>query len=207
MRKLIAFAGKMGSGKTTIVDELIKIIDAEKISIAGILKEQIIENKITPDGILDKSRDRNILQDYGQLRRGELKEFLFSKGKVVNIDGQAWILRSDPYEEKFLGNCYENYWVDLAINKIESVTQKNIFVDDLRRINEGKALKKTGFVLINVVCPEDIRQQRLLEKYGKVEDKLLNNISETDIDNIDFDYTLNNDKNLDSIVKEILNLI
>jgi dephospho-CoA kinase len=207
MRKLIALAGKMGSGKTTIVEKLLENISAQKLAIANPLKEEIVKYKLTPDGVLNKSRDRNILQSYGQLRRGELESFFIDKGMVKKINNKAWILYSDTYEEECIGECNENYWINLTAEKIIQMSDKNILIDDVRRINEAIILKKLGFTIIKIACPEEIRKQRLLEKYGKVEEKLLNDISEIDIDNIQFDYTVINDKSLKLVVNDILNLI
>lgn len=60
---LIALKGPLGCGKTTGADYLCKEYGFQRVSFAGPLKEAAM--KITPDGRIDKKRDRALLQFLG----------------------------------------------------------------------------------------------------------------------------------------------
>lgn len=202
----IAFTAKMGSGKTTIVDKLVEKIGGKKFSIAANLKKHVIDYGFTSDNKIDKSRDRSMLQSYGQLRRDEVMRFPIYNGSVNNIFGTAYMLRNDEPEER-LGKCYPDFWVDLLINEIDHIAPEYFFVDDVRRINEAARLRDNGFTIIRIDCPDEIRLPRLEKQYGKIPTELLNDISEREVPEIPVDYVVKNDGTLDEVIERALGII
>lgn len=57
-------------------------------------------------------------------------------------------------------------WIKYLLNQIQNDGPKQkAVVDDLRFINEAKYFHENGFVLVQVTCDEDIRQNRLENLY------------------------------------------
>jgi len=60
---LVAVKGRLGSGKTTAAEFLVEHHGFRRVSFAGPLKD--VAMRITPDGQIDKKRDRALLQFLG----------------------------------------------------------------------------------------------------------------------------------------------
>ena len=92
----------------------------------------------------------------------------------------------------------DNVWVDYLLNN----NKEDIIVDDARYINELKALKDNGFIIIKLDLDKDIQLKRLKKCYpdtyiNHIEN--LNHESENNSDLLDdsfFDVILKSDDNL-----------
>lgn len=203
----IAFAGKMCSGKTWLSNKLVNDYGGIVISFASQLKKDVIELDLIPDGIIDKSRDRSLLQDYGQFRRGELSELETDKYILINIGGQAWKFSKDLSQSDWLGICYANYWIDKTISTAEDLSKiVNVFIDDIRFINEAKASKFVNFSIIKIFCSEEVRIERLIARDKGYNPEDFKNISEMQFDKIKSDYDITSDEN-NLAYKELLSII
>lgn len=73
-------------------------------------------------------------------------------------------------------------WVNVVRNDVELELEygevENIYIDDLRRMNEYKMLKEKGFIFVRILADEDIRIKRLIERDGHCDISLLYNESE-----------------------------
>lgn len=242
----IALIGKMGAGKSALSQWFVDTYKATKISFADELKKDILNNFWTIDGEIKKPRDRQLMQNYGQLRRGEITEMNITKyvikqkpqeigwdymlplwrprpitpemeaegkylkqykGKILNLGGNCWAHTSCD-RPILLGPCHFNYWVYLAIKKVEQLSENsNCIFDDIRRNNEEESLRESGFTIIKIDCPEDIRLQRLIARDGNFDPNTLNDISETQVDSIPFHYEIDNSGNLDNGIQQFDNIL
>lgn len=100
----------------------------------------------------------------------------------------------------------ENIWLKKALSEIEC--NKFIVVDSMRFKNDYLHLKTNGFFLIRVECRHDLLLERL-EKRGQVinygED--FKHSSEVDLDDLQFDYKINNDSSVGDLYDKIDELL
>lgn len=207
----------MGSGKTELSQYFLEHFNGTRIAFADALKADIINYGFTPDGQIVKSRDRGLLQAYGQFRRGEIFRVPLAEGSMLcNVDGYA-VHRQDyshGVQMINMGKNYPNYWVDQAMTKASQLgATSNIIMDDIRRLNEAEALKSNNFTIIKIWASDETRKRRLIARDGKFDETLLNDISESEVDNIPYDAILDNNKDdengknsLHQIVTKLLTL-
>ena len=166
----IAISGKMGSGKTTLADELLKQVlehspnesYASKVSLATPVKQVAYDYFLMPSD----EKDRELLQQIGQ-------QFRQIKNSV---------------------------WVDLLLNHVQGLSDTTscelAICDDMRFQNELTTLKDDGWFTIRLTVDEEEQKRRLEKSYGEVwtthwENR--NEISETDLDDTEgFNLTFHN---------------
>lgn len=197
--------GQMGAGKTYIVDHMLANNHSTvKIAFADKLKEDIIALGLTPDGRIEKPRDRQLLQNYGQLRRGEINQFYpVDNLSLFNFMGKTY--RRDLYFPNTpfsIGECYPNYWVDQLMDKVKN-TISNVIIEDVRRFNEAEAVRKHGFCVIKLECALEARLQRLLARDGSFNRETLTDISESEVDALPCYAAVKNETTLDYVTQEI----
>lgn len=164
----IAISGKMGSGKTTLADEIMKQVHeshpdvATKVSLAAPVKEVAYKYFLMPEDV----KDRQLLQKIGQNFR--------------HIKEDVWV-------DLMLNN----------VGALTDTTPVDVVIcDDMRFTNELNCLKKDGWFIIRLTVDEEEQKRRLESAYGDSwtshwENR--NEVSETDLDdNEDFDMTLHN---------------
>ena len=206
LKKRVAFIGKMGSGKTSLSGKLVGTFGYKKISLADELKNDIIKYNLTPDGKIDKARDRAILQAYGQLRRGEVSRLNHWNGRVT-ISKDEVILKHWGRLPVSIGSYNVDYWVDEFIKKLNDDYETKIVNDDIRRMNELNILWKGHFFIVKVNVNDDIRKSRLIERDGSFDESTLNDISESEIDLLPYDVAIDNNDTFESAWNSLLDVI
>lgn len=81
-------------------------------------------------------------------------------------------------------------WVNHVVNRLDYL--HDFTVDDLRRLNEFEALVKHGFIIVRIVCDEDIRVKRLIDRDGFCDKTILYNESENGCKDLDLIEIHNN---------------
>ncbi|ELU5588580.1 hypothetical protein SCB17_003103 [Clostridium perfringens] len=88
----------------------------------------------------------------------------------------------------------------------------NIVVTDGRQTNEADILRKNGFVIVKINCPEEIRLQRMKAMGDVFNPQDLYHDTELQVDKIEADYEIDNfgdlaetRKQLEAILQEIQN--
>lgn len=213
MSTRIAFLGRMGSGKTSLSKKCVELLNCKKISLGDELKADVLKYHLVPGKLIDKARDRHILQFYGQLRRGEVLHFEYCNGSVSCCNGEAWITPKEKMSGSFnLGLCYPDYWVHRMIQKEDDSRDTpllcgNYVNDDIRRRNELEVLKTLGFLMVKVNVDEEIRLQRLIARDGDINEATLEDISESEIDSLPYDVAIDNNVTLKEAWNTLLNVI
>lgn len=69
---------------------------------------------------------------------------------------------------------------------------KRVVVSDLRQPNEYEYLRREGYTIIRINCPEDIRVDRILESGDYFEQSMLDHETEWHVDTFDVDFEVEN---------------
>ena len=181
-RKIIAFSGKATSGKTAAALLLGKYV----------MYEGTIFRKISVADSL-----RRMTTDWFPLNIEDLKN---RKTEIINLGGRELTIRQVMIE---LGckmrEINPDIWVDNMWKDVELQSQTSSFhaeppeilitIDDIRFPNEYELLKEKGAILIRI------------ERPGV---DLIDDISETSLDNHEFDHVIQNDGTLDDLSHNII---
>lgn len=86
----------------------------------------------------------------------------------------------------------DDVWVKKLVNSLDD--DSLVIIDDMRHINEYNAMSDAGFLLIRMEATEDIRKERLGERF-----KNSDHISETALDTHHFPIVVENIGSLESL--------
>jgi len=183
--KIIGITGYAGSGKSTIAKILKNlgyyVIDLDEVG-HHLLKDRNIINELV------KSFGEDILKN-NQIDRNALAKIVFNSKEKLEL----------------LNSILHPRIKDYVINEINKLDEEIIFID-------GALIEKIG---LNEICdyiilidsPEDLRLKRLVEYRGLSYEKAKNIInSQKDLKFI-YDFKINNNKSLDRIKDDLVNLI
>jgi dephospho-CoA kinase len=79
----------------------------------------------------------------------------------------------------------------------------NIVFTDMRQPNEYEHLKRHGFVMVKIECPDELRIQRMEEAGEEVKEEYLNHETEQYIDTFEYDFIVHNDDTLEHLYKQL----
>lgn len=180
--KKIAIVGKARSGKTTVLDLMIKMYKKDGLKVAHYDVAHAlypITEKLYPGSVYGERKDREKLQLVGQTIR--------------EYDQDFWI---KAMHNAILEDMGLNDYVDVLI------------LTGFRQKNEFKYLEERGFTIIEVKAPEEIRKKRALNAGDVNIDKTFNDPTEKYLDKIVPDYTLynigSNKKQLEYEIRQIM---
>lgn len=180
-KKILAFSGKIASGKDTIGSALVKLLFADEyaqVSFATALKEEV-------QGIIAHISHHSTLNDL------ELAEHIADKLSASPEDitpiitwirqdhkdyGEVSVYRKTPGVRRTVQHWGTDvrrkqnpqYWIDKTLQQIaELITQgKNVLITDARFPNELEAMNSIQACTIRLeVCPE-VQKQRLMIRDG-----------------------------------------
>lgn len=105
----------------------------------------------------------------------------------------------------------EDAWSNLAIRRMQEaglgVSGKLFVIDDLRFPNEYHALRTEGFIVVRIEARTELRIVRL-QNNGKLQNaEQLGDISETALDDAEFDYVIENNGTWSEFVKLVLDML
>lgn len=190
---IISFGGRLGSGKSELSTELIKI-GFEKISFADYLKK-----------LLSETFNLNFNDFYSQ-----------EKNKIFNIP----IIWDERTAKKIFDFANIDYKYDIEVKQLWSIREMMQYIgtDVLRKHDQDFHIKKTMQNIDlkkNYVC-DDVRYKNELNALKEINSfnyylirpnnfNISNHISETSLTWVDFDYHLFNDRDVASLKKDFIN--
>lgn len=154
----IALIGEKGSGKTSIGNAWIDIVNGQRLSFAFALKWEVafalaaadIQKTVLEPSLVMSSRDigqsltERAFYHYGRMADVATKD---AYTRILQLWGTDFRRASDPF-----------YWVKPLLAQL-NITPGPIVIDDTRFDNEHEALVAAGFVFIRLEDGETIRDQ------------------------------------------------
>lgn len=215
MKMKIAINGKMGSGKSTISNEIARLLDKEIISIGNEIKP--LAAALIKDKQEFEERIERVIPDK-EKRNDSLKEIytFFNKhfsnakwevdetGQFVKNNSYRLLLQDFPMliRQKFGDDVFAKLMID------ELNQQKAYICDDLRLPDEKVLLEKNGFIIIRLDISKEEQEKRLLKQYGKIDQSALKHYTEVALDNEKFDYRIDTtNKSILETVNQIVGFI
>jgi phosphomevalonate kinase len=186
--KIIGLSGKLGSGKNYIAEKIIApyFIDKYNISIIGF-----------GDQVKQELYARNIELTYDVLYDNKTHESRQKLQQYATENGR------DKYNE--------NMWIrglDMQIETFQRRSCKDtlIIVCDVRFINEAEYIKSKNGVLFRIESPIRTQSRYWKESGGnlQIHQMISKHQSEIDLDKYKFDYSINNDKEINTDFLNIL---
>lgn len=227
MKKYIAISGKISSGKTSVSKHLIKKHDYKMYALATPLKEIASWYREYSELTSDSTPNINlIVEKIYELRKKLIDlcgneviamsaELQLTRGVFSRFRKVDWSVEKNDQQRALLqqiGQCLREtisptIWIDYLINKIKKENPKLVVIDDIRYRNEADAFKDAGFAMVRLDVTKETQDKRIKKLYGDVEDSKINHISETDLDNYDFDFHVDADIKLADMLKVVDNIV
>jgi len=169
--KPVLVTGQMGSGKTSIANRIITQYKYSKISMADWIK-QTVEQHYGLQGI-DKSMS---------IKDKPMRTILQEMGMFMRKVDSDW-------------------HIDEVLNRIHKTGIKLFIIDDIRFINEVKLIyEKYDCITIKVECDKIKRLERIILRDIVVPtESQLKDTSEIEINDIPYDYVINNNGTLNEL--------
>lgn len=122
-------------------------------------------------------KPRQLLQDFGQY--------------CVSIDKDVWV----------------NYlFREMLFHEIDPVVD-SVVITDLRQPHEYQKLKESGFVIIRVNCPDEIRKKRILEAGETFSEERFNHETEQHVDSFEVDFEIDNSGTLFDLSQQVTEIL
>lgn len=218
----IAIIGGLGSGKSTLSNILVEVLGYKKHSFAKEVK--YIGTLIDPNTTVteeNKAAKRKFWQDIGQVLKK--REAYLTPDDVNTIN--EWKKQSainNPNQYNFNHYYRENkdlihkstfYYEKLFSNLdfMEDFNNGKVIVDDMRFLNEANLWHNedsdTNNIIIKCCVSEEERIKRITLRDKTFNPEWLKNSSETQWSKIKYDYLIDNERPIDEVKRELINVI
>lgn len=229
---LVAVSGKKGSGKDTFTAAVAERMNKsyhihayayELKSQAQSIFDLLVE--LYEGDLSDKQIIAKIIKDYNMQGIPNVERNLKTLMRGIWDDLESQI-RPNSYKRspgvwrglQILGTDIRrqedpDYWVkktlSFVIKKLSEGT--SVYISDVRFTNELRAMEILGAPTVRMWVTPEVQRQRLIGRDGSAPTaEALNHPSETELDNAEFDYVIDNngdisiDDNADQLVKSLL---
>lgn len=106
----------------------------------------------------------------------------------------------------------EDVWIKYLLKSIAEYEQESeesvrVVITDGRQSNEAVKLKEQGFVIVKVEAPDKVRMERIIQAGDQFTPELFQHETELQVDQINPDYIITNDKDLKHLDRQIATLL
>lgn len=200
---IILLSGRKYSGKDTVADYIVKNYNFTKMSYADILKDQVIERYSLPRHYFYNPEFKEIpLINYPVQLNNPIIKLTYSSlnSNYQIIDSKLYhtprslLILEGTYCARSISNTI---WIDLLMNKIKKNNLSKVVIADVRFCNEITIPKETlsSYQIISV------RVNRNLYNITSTD------LSETELDDYDFDHIINNNDSFETLNESIENML
>ena len=194
----IALSGKMGSGKSTAANLLVREMDFKTLSVGSAIKPTA--NLLIQDQDSFRTHLYHVLPNTIETKRAVERVIASFNEAYANAewisDGNEGYIKNEPYRDllqkypmmirEVLG---EDVFLRLILNEHEP-SDESLLNDDIRLVGEKQHLESLGFRIIRLDINEDVQRERLMKAYGKIDEQALRHPTETALDHETFDLRL-----------------
>lgn len=211
---LIAFTGKLGSGKSTAAKIINDTYGGVKISFARALKLEVYDvlstgNTPGAQSVTWKDPVNDTLFEGNPIPRLVMPS---DNEKVAWIDQNKKALRPllQYYGTEYRRAQNKNYWIDQCVLLIEKAIHDGecvITVDDLRFRNEAEALADVGFHITKVSTGDSERVTRVASRDGVAVNASDSHASEIEQDGMAAHYYINNSMEVHMMQSQLMYIV
>lgn len=188
-------SGKKTSGKDTVANYISKKTLYPIYCFAQPIKEAISEIfGVSSYYFNQENKEKKLIRIHKPSNRSSFDEHQIDLEKYTSFSVRSIMQDMGQY---FRNNYDKNIWINLLIQKIKKDKVNNFIISDVRYKNEIEKIKETFKDVIT------IRINRPNTKHNKYS----NHISETDLDEHLFDYTLNNTGTLEDLAVQVNSIL
>lgn len=212
---LYAMSGKMGAGKDTIGDLIKEDLEnsghkVSTFSYSTPMKQEItdiiecmnsLESNMTIAKIAEKFNAN--IEEIVKLKRLLGGDSIYERTDASRLAIQFWGTGVRRKQNP-------NYWINKLIQLILDETNKgnSVFISDVRFENEADSILDLGGKVIRLEVDEKIRIERIETRDGLTPSEThLNHLSETALDNYNFEIVFDGAKPIEEIVQETINYL
>lgn len=199
MPRSIGLIGKMGSGKNTVADVLIRTHGYIPLAFATPLKEMVIEaDPLIACGAHNWNADRKFAM---QIHLSDLLDngMTFEECKREYPEVRRTLQRIGQGARK----VDPDYWVRALFTRALDIPESQpVVITDVRYPNEADALRTAGYTLVRITRPVNTSAGLTM-----AETRAMLHESETALDTYRADHTINNDGTLAELVERALALV
>ena len=196
MRKIIGFAGMIGSGKNTAADHLIKKYGYVGLSFASTVKDCLAVifhwDRDMLEGVTAESRQWRETVDPYWAKKLQIVDF--SPRKAMKY------IATDLFRNHF----NDNIWIYSLEKKIQTI-DSNIVITDCRFANEATMIRNVGGTLVRIARGSDPDWYGIARSYPEKMHQLYPTIhaSEYSWACIDFDLVIDNSGSIEDLTSQI----
>jgi len=103
---------------------------------------------------------------------------------------------------QFCRKINPNVWIEQLDKKLRGYNG-NVVITDIRQWNELKYCQDNGFVIVKIICDDNIRFQRMKDRGDIFKPKDLQHETETQLDKFPFDYIVDNNGDFNSLTMQL----
>ena len=160
----IGIIGAMRAGKDTFAEPLLHSKSTYHLRFADGIQEII--TAFFPEADSGNGKPREHYQHIGQSLR--------------QLDPDVWV-----------NNLEQDYLNILRMLHILEDSTSGIIITDVRQPNEVEWCRRNGFTLVKLICPSEVRRQRIIDCGDVFDEEQFTHETESYIATIDADYIIN----------------
>jgi dephospho-CoA kinase len=138
------------------------------------------------------------------------KYALADKVKEIQRDLFPYLTGKPRHVLQHIGMSMREIDPDVWIKYLDEMILKHgevAVIDDVRLSNEYNHYINKGYISIRVLCDDDVRIERMRQRDGDVDLAALQHQTETELDDVECDYTIDNNGTIEQLMEQVDRII